>query len=449
MTAAHSAQKVLLLLLGNNPAKAKTVLDSLRGCEGIDDYLLLVCINDDESESLDLAKKIDFAQVRIVPLQEPDPQRRASLAWRQGFRQADFVICLTGETVLAPDALLYFEHCRRAYQNDSDIFSVSARGEGLAEGSIQEIARRPASTAQVMGLWKDRWQWAEQRLNPGRCLDNLEQQLREGVFQEIYPLVSRCFPNDGQKRLPKEEVNQFEERQFFHEKPLVTAIMVTGLHPVRYALARVAVECFRRQTYPRKELLIINHGRESLHDGDDRITELRTTRRGMETVGDLRNLGLQHARGEFIACWDDDDWYHPERIARQMEARQGDRPVLLKNRICCSLENGCARYQAVSRGGLSTMLHPRKVPFRYKSLVRGSDAVFMRNFVDRIVLDNDPGLYIRFSHGFNLWDARSIMKDMAGEGKKDEIRLNEGHRRHLQEVLSLYKGWNSSVSVQD
>src|ERR1700743_454328 len=82
--------------------------------------------------------------------------------------------------------------------------------------------------------------------------------------------------------------------------PLVTAVMITGMHIARYALARVALECFKNQTYPNKELLIINHGPESLSCGDSRIHEVRVKKKEWETVGDLRNLAFKHAQGEFM-----------------------------------------------------------------------------------------------------------------------------------------------------
>lgn len=38
------------------------------------------------------------------------------------------------------------------------------------------------------------------------------------------------------------------------------------------------------------------------------------------TCGQLRNLVIAHARGQYLVWMDDDDWYHPERITWLVEA---------------------------------------------------------------------------------------------------------------------------------
>ncbi len=37
------------------------------------------------------------------------------------------------------------------------------------------------------------------------------------------------------------------------------------------------------------------------------------------TIGDKRNFGCQHARGEYVAHWDDDDYSSPGRLADQLQ----------------------------------------------------------------------------------------------------------------------------------
>jgi len=229
-------------------------------------------------------------------------------------------------------------------------------------------------------------------------------------------------------------------------KPLVTAVMITGLHDARYALARVSIECFKNQTYPNKELLIVNHGNQSLFCDDERIVELRVKKRDQDTVGDLRNLGLRHASGDFIINWDDDDWFHPQRIEVQMNARQSGSAVLLLNRLHYSFQNNCAFYRNIPHGAAATILHPRTESFRYPSLIRGSDAKFAKNF-RRILIDNDPALYIRFFHGLNLWDAKHIMGSLAAPGVQDKFEISPEHQRLLQEVLLLYRDWKPQLRL--
>jgi len=217
--------------------------------------------------------------------------------------------------------------------------------------------------------------------------------------------------------------------------PLVTAIMITGMHEVRYGLARIAMECFRRQTYPNRELLIINHGPQSLATGESDVREIRIQKKEEETVGDLRNLALDKARGEFAIVWDDDDWYAPDRISVQMAAQSGSGAVALCSQIRYSLISGNAFCIYRKRGIAGTLLHPRGVGIHYPSMVRGSDTFFLESFGNVTVLNNDPELYIRFYHGLNLWGRRHVMGKYALPFLSDRLDLNSAQCKLLTEII--------------
>ena len=99
--------------------------------------------------------------------------------------------------------------------------------------------------------------------------------------------------------------------------PLVSCIMPTAN---RRDFVLQSIEYFRRQDYPACELLILDdEGGEDLAGllpGDDRIRYFRL-RAGL-TIGAKRNRGCELARGSFIAQWDDDDWYAPQRLSAQV-----------------------------------------------------------------------------------------------------------------------------------
>lgn len=228
-------------------------------------------------------------------------------------------------------------------------------------------------------------------------------------------------------------------------EPLITAVMVTGMHPARYSLARVAIQCFVNQTYQNKELLIINHGCESLiPDPTLNIREILLVKKDTETIGDLRNIAFDEAKGDFLLCWDDDDWYDPQRMAVQFNAYKDGASVLLLKQIRYNMINNCAFYETVPNGIPGTVLHPRKITYRYPSLTRGSDTEFIRNFKYRIVIQNDPSLYIRFYHGLNLWDAEHIMQHLANPGIQNKIELSKEHTQKVAAVLIGYSEWRAS-----
>jgi glycosyltransferase involved in cell wall biosynthesis len=80
-----------------------------------------------------------------------------------------------------------------------------------------------------------------------------------------------------------------------------------------------AIRCFQQQTYPNRELLIVADG-ETVRDlvpNDPRIRLIETD--GRPWIGEKRNFACEHARGEIIVHWDDDDYSAPGRIADQVK----------------------------------------------------------------------------------------------------------------------------------
>jgi len=100
--------------------------------------------------------------------------------------------------------------------------------------------------------------------------------------------------------------------------PTVSCIMPTGN---RRSLVAQAVEYFRRQDYPHRELVIVDDGDQPADEvvrRDPRIRYLRLDRKA--TIGAKRNLACRQARGEIVVHWDDDDWHGPSRLRHQVEA---------------------------------------------------------------------------------------------------------------------------------
>lgn len=191
--------------------------------------------------------------------------------------------------------------------------------------------------------------------------------------------------------------------------PLVTAVMVTGKNPARNPLALAAVECFRRQTWVNRELVIINDG-TPLGVAGDNIREISRKPHATITLGDLRNAGLDAAKGDWVIQWDDDDWYHPDRITQQMLAADG-RAVLLRHQIRYDAVDGMFYTSLGMPAHAGTILHPRRPMARYFSERKHEDSHFWQQwFPDAVRLANDPELYLRISHGTNTWGRDHIIR---------------------------------------
>jgi glycosyltransferase involved in cell wall biosynthesis len=101
-----------------------------------------------------------------------------------------------------------------------------------------------------------------------------------------------------------------------HDAPIVSCVMPTRGR-ADFVLRSIAY--FQRQTVTAAELLILDDGPTDLSPQlppDARVRYVRLPPGG--TIGAKRNQGAQLARGRFLAHWDDDDWYAPQRLEAQL-----------------------------------------------------------------------------------------------------------------------------------
>lgn len=190
--------------------------------------------------------------------------------------------------------------------------------------------------------------------------------------------------------------------------PLVSCLMVTGNRPTR---AMLAIECFVRQTYPRRELVIIDDGLNdtlSRHVAELANPQVRLIRLPPtdQTLGELRNVAVASAAGELVCQWDDDDLYDPHRLHWQIAA------LTTTSAAACFLERWTIVWTDGPRIGLSTrriwegsMIATRASLTPYPALRRGEDSVVTDHLVQerRVALLDLPDLYTYLVHGANTF----------------------------------------------
>lgn len=102
--------------------------------------------------------------------------------------------------------------------------------------------------------------------------------------------------------------------------PMVSCIMPTANRP---HFVKYAIDYFLHQDYRNLELVVIDDGEMEV-DKDllnrNRVRYFKVA--PLHTIGLLRNLACQHAKGEIIVHWDDDDWYAEDWVTRQVAALQ-------------------------------------------------------------------------------------------------------------------------------
>lgn len=215
---------------------------------------------------------------------------------------------------------------------------------------------------------------------------------------------------------------------------LVSCLMVTADRP---QLVRRALECFHRQTWQERELVVVDNGQQPC--GIAPFDGLRYHRAAPgKPLGHYRNLSLEHARGELCAVWDDDDWYHPERLERQIQPLDArDASILGAGLWHVNDEKLQAHpFRASNRKGLCPTVVFRKNAARYPELDRGEDtelrdALYAAGSVQVL---KDSHLYIRVYHGANVSGREHFVRKL-------KMRLLESRFRLTREELRSFEAY--------
>ncbi len=190
------------------------------------------------------------------------------------------------------------------------------------------------------------------------------------------------------------------------EGPLVSCLMVTSNRPSQ---AERAIECFIAQSYPNRELVVLDGGgSDRLQQGIEAIClpRIRLHREppAGRSMGELRNSAVQKATGEYVCIWDDDDLYDPDRLSIQMSAIANlgaDACFLTRLQLWWPARRILAHsFRRMWEG--SMICAKDKMP-RYPPLHRGEDpSVAYRLWrSQRVVMLDEPRLYTYVFHGAN------------------------------------------------
>ncbi|MDX2149468.1 MAG: glycosyltransferase family A protein [Bryobacteraceae bacterium] len=190
--------------------------------------------------------------------------------------------------------------------------------------------------------------------------------------------------------------------------PLVSCILPTRN---RTRFLRQALQCYEAQRWPRKELIVVDDGERSnaaLFRGGAEVRYIRLTQ--PVNLGQRVNLAIEAARGDIIQRLDDDDYYGPEFLARNMTAlpldEGRDRSLVTR---CCFLvllrRAGDLRHSGHGwRPGGAFCFHKdlwRRIPFR--DAAQSEDSWFIRDQRPRLIRVCRVEDYIVVRHGGNHW----------------------------------------------
>ena len=135
--------------------------------------------------------------------------------------------------------------------------------------------------------------------------------------------------------------------------PLLSAIMLTGNNTLSDIM--LAIDCFKAQTYPNKELIIVNNAKNQSSasklniNAEDNIFIIDTP--FPLTAGMARNYGINAANGQILAQFDADYWHHPTRFTSQVATMANN-----ESHIC--MLTSCLKYSFNT--GVATILSNNK-----------------------------------------------------------------------------------------
>jgi glycosyltransferase involved in cell wall biosynthesis len=233
---------------------------------------------------------------------------------------------------------------------------------------------------------------------------------------------------------------------------VVSCLMVTLAVPERLHYLKHSVSDYCRQTHRNKELVIVfdfgppdTRAEITEHIASLRRSDIRIVDPGRKlSLGALRNIARENARGDIHCQWDDDDRHHPERVERQLDylVQAGCAAVYLQETMQFFVRTRtlyCTNWRAnPSKGNPCTLMCRRSAPIRYPETGAesqiGEDVAVLRQLLDRDAcrfLGEAPHLYVYVSHGRNtgsddvFWRVATRLGISQGLLRRREAQLRE------------------------
>lgn len=192
-------------------------------------------------------------------------------------------------------------------------------------------------------------------------------------------------------------------------KILVSCLMVTRGDPHR---VRHSINGFLNQTVQSKELIIvtdIDPKRLILLRSEyelDNIKWIFSDSIDKRSLGELRNLSIDAATGEYIAQWDDDDLFDPSRLEHQLNLiKRSDSTACMLTRWTVWWPRKQRLFISEKRAWEGSLVCKRDFMPRYPALSKGEDTQLIKKVMEnqKVVFLNAPRLYIYVIHGENTW----------------------------------------------
>lgn len=235
--------------------------------------------------------------------------------------------------------------------------------------------------------------------------------------------------------------------------PLISCLCITKNEP---KLLKISIDCFKKQIYPNKELIVLYENNNSFIDDikksyqDDNIKFFEVESDPKKTLGELRNISISLSNGEYISQWDDDDWYSPVRLWEQfyyMKKNNKNGSILKKWLVYDERNNLLYERERTDLIGWEGSLLFKKSEIKsfYENLPKGEDTGFVKNIENQIQPIYYPELYIYRVHYNNTWDYNKLKIDIIDHGKiySDQSLISHlKSKKKINKVLCFTTSYN-------
>jgi glycosyltransferase involved in cell wall biosynthesis len=194
--------------------------------------------------------------------------------------------------------------------------------------------------------------------------------------------------------------------------PLISCLCVTNK---RVHFLKRAINCFLGQSYPGKEMIIVcpEDDRDTLGCiadlKNEQLVPVTVPAGHQFTLGELRNISLEHCNGEYFCQWDDDDWSHRDRLGIQLNNLTRNRyPVTMLTNVLMYDAANAQAYFSHFRLWDQTLMGSTSLrgQLKYRALEKSEDREFSQLLMveSKIYPTVAHNLYIYLYHGNNTWD---------------------------------------------
>ena len=217
-------------------------------------------------------------------------------------------------------------------------------------------------------------------------------------------------------------------------QPLVSCIVATK---DRKEFLLQSIKYFLNQTYPNKELVIVDDGHQPLVDQLPTQASIHYIQLDSPVnLGSKLNLGIEAAHGQIIQKWDDDDYYHPAfletNVHHLLSQKAPGECILCYDRFLVFL--AATRQLKITGSGWcagSTLCFQRNLwrRKRFRPLNRAVDWYFLQDHSPRRCKISNPELHILVRHSQHTW------QKLGSQSVDDYMRNLPDYNRTLAELI--------------